>query len=99
MNNYFKQQYLILQITTTMERGVVSCMICNSTDGYLVQIKNRGMNTLISSSKKRRNKFKMFQKISEGDIHDNCGALYNKPSAIASAAADNSKRKSDLKKL
>lgn len=79
---------------------VPSCLLCGSSDGKLVVVQRHAIDSLITSSRNRKdNRFKTFQKISEAHVHDNCRMSYNIPSSIATAAKDKSTKISDGKKV
>lgn len=80
--------------------GLPSCIICNSSDGNLIQIKQRAIDGLIDSSKKRRDqRYKTFGKYNVASIHDSCRKNYNRSTSIEAAVNLDGRRKSAGKKL
>lgn len=74
-----------------MEEAV--CIICNEKTDNLCNIKSRGLERLVESSKKRNdNKYKKFEKATSAFIHKNCQSSYNNETMINSARASKQRK-------
>lgn len=69
------------------------CIICNDPGGQLVNVQTRGIQTLIASSKRRRdNKYKILERMESVLAHKNCTKNYNRESSIQTAAKEFSQK-------
>lgn len=66
------------------------CLICKKSEGgEFRRIQRQALTKLIESSKKRRDqKYRTWENLNSATIHRKCSDLYNRDSAIATAAAD-----------
>lgn len=76
------------------------CIICDKTGNDCIIIKSTAIQTLIESSKKRRdNKYKLWSRLTSAYVHTTCSKTYNKESSIQSAISTGSKRAKEGKKI
>lgn len=75
------------------------CIICKKGDN-LIKVKEKALNLLIESSKKRRDfKFKKMQSMTSAFIHDSCKRVYNDFNSISVSNKVTEKKKATDKQI
>lgn len=79
--------------------GDAVCVICDDPAGELMNVQTRAIQTLIASSKRRRdNKYKIFERMESLLAHKNCSKNYNREKSIQAAAKQLTQKLVDGKK-
>lgn len=79
--------------------GDAVCVICNDPAGELMNVQTRAIQTLIASSKRRRdNKNNIFERMESLLAHKNCSKNYNREKSIQAAAKQLTQKLVDGKK-